>query len=160
MASRDRPTALECDAPRVFYVVSHGWHTGIVVNRRDLIEVVPPLEDNFSSGEYLEIGWGDERFYQAPTASLGIVFQAIFWPTPTILHIVTVPYNPRRYFSKSEVVEVSVPQTGYEKLLTFASSSLARDCTEIVGSTAPRETFPHSTHAIHGLQNPLRRQGY
>ncbi len=126
MASRDRPTALECDAPRAFYVVSHGWHTGIVVNRRDLIEVVPPLEDNFSSGEYLEIGWGDERFYQAPTVSLGIVFQAIFWPTPTVLHIVTVPYNPQRYFSKSEVVEVSVPQTGYEKLLAYVAGSFGR----------------------------------
>ena len=126
MAPRDRPTALECDATRAFYVVSHGWHTGIVVNRRDLIEVVPPLEDNFSSGEYLEIGWGDERFYQAPTVSLGIVFQAIFWPTPTVLHIVKVPYNPQRYFSKSEVVEVSVPQTGYEKLLAFVAGSFGR----------------------------------
>jgi len=126
MAPRDRPTALECDATRAFYVVSHGWHTGIVVNRRDLLEVVPPLEDNFSSGEYLEIGWGDERFYQAPTVSLGIVFQAIFWPTPTVLHIVKVPYNPQRYFSKSEVVEVSVPQTGYEKLLAFVAGSFGR----------------------------------
>ncbi|MFQ5541676.1 MAG: DUF2459 domain-containing protein [Candidatus Binatia bacterium] len=126
MAPTDRPMVLECEALRAFYVVSHGWHTGIVVNRRDLIEMVPSLEDNFSSGEYLEIGWGDERFYQAKTATLGLVLQAIFWPTPTVLHIVTVPTNPRRYFSGSESVEVSVPQSGYVKLLAFVAKSFSR----------------------------------
>ncbi len=126
MAPTDQPTVMECGAPRAFYVVGHGWHTGIVVNRRDLIEMIPPLEDDFSNGEYLEIGWGDERFYQAQTVTLGLALRAIFWPTPTVLHIVTVPDSPRRYFSESEVVEVSVPQTGYEKLLAFIVSSFGR----------------------------------
>lgn len=126
MAPTDQPTVMECDAPRAFYVVGHGWHIGIVVNRRDLIEMIPLLEDDFSNGEYLEIGWGDERFYQAQTVTLGLALRAIFWPTPTVLHIVTVPDSPRRYFSESEVVEVSVPQTGYEKLLAFIVSSFGR----------------------------------
>ena len=65
MAPTERPSEIECDAPRAFHVVSHGWHTGIIVNRMDLTQAVPSLEDDFGSGEYLEIGWGDERFYQA-----------------------------------------------------------------------------------------------
>lgn len=126
MAPTERPSEIECDVPRAFHVVNHGWHTGIIVNRRDLTQAVPSLEDDFGSGEYLEIGWGDERFYQAQTPTLGLALRAIFWPTPTVLHIAAVPDRPRRYFSQSEVVEVSVPQTGYEKLLAFVAGSFGR----------------------------------
>jgi uncharacterized protein (TIGR02117 family) len=84
---------------------------------------VPSLEDNLSSGEYVEIGWGDEQFYQAQTPTLGLALRAILWPTPTVLHVVTFPDSPRRYFSQSEMVEVSVPQEGYENLLAFVTGS-------------------------------------
>jgi uncharacterized protein (TIGR02117 family) len=99
--------------------------------------MVPSLEENFSSGEYLEIGWGDEQFYQAKTATIGLVLQAIFWPTSTVLHIVTVPDNPRRYFSGSEAVEVSVPQSGYVKLLAFVARSFSRTSSDGVIKLGP-----------------------
>ena len=118
--------AMECEAPRIFYVVSHGWHTGLVVDRSDLIERVPELKNDFGFVKYLEIGWGDQRFYQAPTVKFGLALRAVLFPTSTVLHIVEVPVSPRRYFSGSEVVEVSVPSTGYEKLLAFIAGSFSR----------------------------------
>lgn len=111
---------------RAFHVVSHGWHTGIVVSRRDLIGVVPELAKDFGSGEYIEVGWGDERFYQAQKVTLTLALRAIFWPTSSVLHVVAVPYPPRRFFPESEVVEVSVPRAGYEKLLVFLAGSFTR----------------------------------
>lgn len=110
----------------MFHVVSHGWHTGIVISRRDLIEVVPALAEDFSRGEYIEVGWGDERFYQAQKVTLSLALRAIFWPTSSVLHVVAVPYPPKRFFPESEVVAVSVPQAGYENLLLFVAASFTR----------------------------------
>ncbi len=118
--------AMECEAPKNFYVVSHGWHTGLVVDRRDLIERVPEIGSDFGTVKYLEIGWGDQRFYQARDVNYGLALRAVLFPTSSVLHIVEVPNSPRHYFSGSEVVEVSVPQTGYGKLLDFVAGSFSR----------------------------------
>jgi uncharacterized protein (TIGR02117 family) len=110
----------------VFYVVSHGWHTSIVLNCGDLAEVLPSLEEDVCDGEYVEIGWGDERFYQAQTVTPGLTLRAILWPTPSVLHVVMFRDMPQRYFSQSEVVELSVAQAGYRDLLAFVARSFTR----------------------------------
>ncbi len=125
-APTEPPTAIECKTPRAFYVVSHGWHTGIVVDRKEVIEAVPQLESGFDKGRYIEIGWGDEQFYRAQAVKPTLALRALLWPTSTVFHIVGVPDAPRRYFSGSEVVEVSVPQAGYEKLLAFLAQGFHR----------------------------------
>ena len=119
--------AMECEASRTFYVVSHGWHTGLIVDRKDLIERVPELETDFGGVKYLEVGWGDQRFYQARDVNYGLALRAVIFPTSSVLHIVDVPDSPRHYFSGSEVVEISVPQTGYEELLDFVAGSFSRN---------------------------------
>ncbi len=118
--------ALECEAPRTFYVVSHGWHTGLIVDRRDLIERVPELRIDFGHVKYLEVGWGDQRFYRAQPVEFGLALRALLFPTSSVLHIVEVPVSPRHYFSGSEVVAALVPQTGYGKLLDFVAGSFSR----------------------------------
>ncbi len=127
-ATSTEPAApMECETPRTFYVVSHGWHTGLVVDRRDFVERVPELKNDFGHVKYLEIGWGDQRFYRAQTVTFGLALRAVLFPTSSVLHIVEVPVSPRHYFSGSEVVEVSVPQTGYGKLLDFVAGSISRN---------------------------------
>jgi Protein of unknown function (DUF2459). len=122
----DSPTVIECETPRTFYVIGHDWHTGIAVNREDLVNYVLPLENDLGNGDYIEIGWGDEQFYQAKKVTPGLALQAILWPSPTVLHVVEVTDMPQRYFSGNVVMEISVPQTGYEKLLAYISESFAR----------------------------------
>lgn len=120
------PTMTECETPHTFYVIGHGWHTGIAVHREDLVKYVLSLENGSGNGNYIEIGWGDEQFYRAKKVTLGLVLQAILWPTPTVLHVVEFTDAPQRYFSGSVVMEISVPQTGYEKLLAYIAESFAR----------------------------------
>ncbi len=115
-----------CDAQRVFFVVSHGWHTSVVVNRQDLIEIVPGLARGFGDEKYLEIGWGDARFYQSETVTIGLALQAVLWPTATVLHVVAVSATPQASFSGSEIVEVAVPDAGYESLLKYIAGSFTR----------------------------------
>lgn len=42
----------------------------------------------FPQARYLEFGWGDAAYYQAPDPSLGVTIAAVFWPTPTVMEVV------------------------------------------------------------------------
>ncbi len=114
---------LPCEPKESFYVLSHGWHAGIVVNRLDLLDLVPSLEKDFTSGDYLEIGWGDEQFYQARTVTAGLAVRAVLWPTSTVIHVVAVPKSPTSQFPESDVMEVFVPRVGYEQMLAYVAKS-------------------------------------
>ncbi len=74
-----------------FYVDSHGWHSGIVVPRA----AIPPgawppgvVERDFAGCAYLELGWGDRKFYPAKHPNAWMVFDAALLPGPSVLHIV------------------------------------------------------------------------
>ena len=109
------------------YIVSHGWHTGIVYPRERLLEYAPGLKKRFPAGDYLEIGWGDKGFYQAQEITAGITLKALFWPTETVVHVVAVPRSPHRSFPNSQVRQVCLDQPQIESLGRFLASSFARD---------------------------------
>lgn len=80
------------------YVVNHGLHTGIVVKREDLLAVVPGLSSDWTVGNYIEVGWGDAKYYQARKTSIILAIRAMFWPTDSVLHVVSIPETPHRFF--------------------------------------------------------------
>lgn len=149
------PTVTECETFRMFYVVGHGWHTSIVVTREDLVETALSLANDLDNGDYVEIGWGDERFYQAETVTPGLALQAILWPTSTVLHVVELTDTPQRYFSASEVMEISVPQTGYEKLLAYIAESFERTTDNNITGLGPglygNSRFYRATGVFHAF---------
>lgn len=132
-------TSDECKVQesRAFYIVNHGLHTGIVVKRNDLLDVVPSLTTDWDSGEYLEIGWGDEQFYQAPNATAGLAIQAMLWPTGSVLHMVGIPETPHRFFPKIEILEISVPQSGYKKLLEYIAKTFEQTSDDNITRLGP-----------------------
>src|SRR5262245_30222135 len=78
--------------PRVeVFVVSHGYHAGIVVPRGPMADVASAqgqaalvlLAGRFSDYRWLEIGWGDEGFYTSvPTIASLTVRSAGRWAAP------------------------------------------------------------------------------
>jgi len=113
-------------ADNAIYVVSHGWHTGIVVPRDRLLENIPELRTRFNYGKYLEIGWGDKGFYQAKEITSGLTIRAIFWPTDSVVHVVSVPASPLESFPQSEVRKLCLSQNQVESLGKFISGSFQR----------------------------------
>ncbi len=111
---------------KVFQVVKHGWHVGIVVDRDEIASRVPFGNDDFSGAEHLEIGWGDARFYQAEKPSAGLALRAALWPTASVMHIVGFSGDPARYFSASEVVDICVRRSEYKRMLDFIMASFER----------------------------------
>ncbi|MDJ0929095.1 MAG: DUF2459 domain-containing protein [Gammaproteobacteria bacterium] len=118
-------------------MLSHGWHTSLMINREDLVEVQAPLAADFSDDEFLEIGWGDQRFYQATDPTVGMALRAVLWPTETVLHVVGMSAAPEDYFGGADVFVVSVPEAGYQELLTFVAASFARSADDELIKTGP-----------------------
>jgi uncharacterized protein (TIGR02117 family) len=92
----------------------------------DLVSLLPTLSKDLPEGESVEIGWGDEGFYQAQTATVWNTLGAILWPTSTVLHLAAVSGAPGEYFRESEVIEVTVSEAGYRRLLQYIVDTFAR----------------------------------
>jgi uncharacterized protein (TIGR02117 family) len=122
-ATASDPPRGEGGAWRSFYVVNHGLHTGLAIARPDLLQVLPALAEAFGDGDFIEFGWGDQDFYRAPKATLGLALRALFGSTATVLHAVRIDGDPRRRFATSEVIEVRVTEDGYRRLLAFVAGT-------------------------------------
>ena len=96
-------TDIAVPSPETIYIVSHGWHTGIVVPAHSIQARLPQLKERFGDIPYIEFGWGDKEFYQAEEVNSGLAVQAIFWPTESVMHTVAVPDRPDIYFPESKV---------------------------------------------------------
>ena len=42
---------------QMLYVVSHGWHTGIILPTAELLPALSFLRQDVADGPYVEIGW-------------------------------------------------------------------------------------------------------
>jgi uncharacterized protein (TIGR02117 family) len=109
------------------YVASHGWHTGIILERENLDGLMPSLAKRFPHADYYEVGWGDAGFYQAQKITAKITLNAVFLPSDTVVHLVGIEGDPIEYFSTSKVNEVALSDEGMKSLCAFVESSFARD---------------------------------
>lgn len=109
------------------YLVSHGWHVGIVVKRVDIPDDVRLVHKDSFSTEYLEIGWGDRDFYQTPSFYLGLALKALLLPNPSVLHIVAFNDSVASYFPHSEIIMIRLSDAGFQRLIRYIAASYDRD---------------------------------
>lgn len=109
------------------FVVSHGWHTGLVVPASELNTLVPELATRFGAPAFYEIGWGDKGFYQAQDVTAGLALRAMFWSSGSVVHVVAVPRSPEMSFPESETMAVCLTPTQIKQLETFIVSSIVHD---------------------------------
>lgn len=123
---RDTPPTGE-QLHKSIYLVSHGWHAGIVLRRSDIANKRLPVVVDFPDADYLEVGWGDKDYYQTPDAHIGIIMKAALLPTDSVLHIVGFNKTVASYFPNSEIISIELSATGFEKLIRRIATSFARD---------------------------------
>jgi uncharacterized protein (TIGR02117 family) len=117
----------ETEHTKTIYLVSHGWHAGIVVKRTDIPDGVWQEQNNFPESEYLETGWGDRTYYMTPEAHWGTAFKAALWPTQSVLHIVRFSDTVPAYFPNSEIIRIKLSFQGFERLIRYIADSYAKD---------------------------------
>jgi uncharacterized protein (TIGR02117 family) len=109
-----------------FYAVNHGWHVGLVIEGQALAAAAPLLAESLPVGRFLEIGWGDARYYQAPEPGVGLTLRAVLWPTESVLHVAGFHDAPSRFFGEAEVVSLGATPAGHRELLAYIAESFAR----------------------------------
>ena len=109
------------------YLVSHGWHAGIVLERQYLSERVAILQRDFANAEYLEIGWGDSDFYQTPEPHIGHILKAGLFPSQSVLHLVGFNGRVEQYFPYSEIIEITLSPKQLKALSEYIAASFAID---------------------------------
>ena len=112
---------------RTIYLVSHGWHAGIVVRRADIPPGIWPQHNDFPEAEYLEVGWGDKDYYMTPQPHLGITLKAGLLPSASVLHIVGFRGTVTHFFPHSEVIRIDLSGAGFERLCANLASSYAEN---------------------------------
>lgn len=109
------------------YIVSHGWHTGFVIQANTVVQAIPGLKDRFADADYIEFGWGDEGFYRAREITSALTLKAIFWSTDSIMHTVAVPEKVEHYFTNSELESLCMNDAELFSLISFIQASFQRD---------------------------------
>jgi uncharacterized protein (TIGR02117 family) len=129
---RGDPSSTDTAHPHSIYVVRQPWHTGIVVHAADVPANAWLARRDFPDATYLEVGWGDRAYYQAPDPGLWLGLQALFWPTPGVLHIAAFSGPVERTFGSAEILELRVSAHGLSRLV-----EVVRDSHELDSSGRP-----------------------
>jgi len=122
---------------RHFYLVNHGWHTGVVLRRVDIPAILWPESRDFPTAVYLEVGWGEQDFYRTPEAGSGLALQAVLWPNASVLQVVGFREPPAVTFPESEIVELALSPAGLDGLVRYIHQSYARDGVGRVAALGP-----------------------
>lgn len=119
----------EADAIRSHkvYVVSHGWHAGLVIPGREVNQVVSELVSRFGDVAFYELGWGDKGFYRSQAITAGLTLQAMFWSEGAVIHVVAVPDSPLNYFAGEDIIDTCLTNNELATLKTFLANSFQRD---------------------------------
>lgn len=131
-----RPDGTALRSHRV-YVVSHGWHAGLIVPGREVNQAVSELIPRFGDIPFYELGWGDKGFYQAQEITTGLTLRAMFWSEGAVMHVVAVPDSPLEYFAGEELIDTCLTDDELASLNTFISNSFERDAAGSVISLKP-----------------------
>jgi len=126
------PSWMETAHPHSIYVVLQPWHAGIVVHAADVPANAWLARRDFPDAAYLEVGWGDRAYYQAPDPGLWLGLQALFWLTPGVLHIAAFSGPVERTFGSAEILELRVSARGLSRLV-----EVVRDSHELDSSGRP-----------------------
>lgn len=108
------------------YVVSHGWHSGIVVPAALAQAHDWPARREFPHAQYFEVGWGDRAYYQAVDPGWGMGLRALLWPSPGALHIVALQVPPRVDLPGAPVLALRVSHDGAQRLAASIAASHER----------------------------------
>ena len=131
---------------RHFYVGSHGWHTSIIVERSSIRAGLWPrgiADRTFARYRYLEIGWGDRKFYTAPKPGVAMAIDAAFSAGPSVLHIVGLQPPITTVLPWSAIVEIPCTRAELENLCRALGQSFdvdARGAAREIGNGLYGET--------------------
>lgn len=123
-------TAWETGYEKLFevFVIQARWHTGIILKTADIDRQVWPETDRYRDRNFVDTGWGDEKFYQATGDPVFLAARAVLWPTQSVLQVFAFNTPLRSaYGRQSRILRIPVTEKQLTALSGFVSESYVRD---------------------------------
>jgi uncharacterized protein (TIGR02117 family) len=108
------------------YVVSDGWHTGLVLPR-GVLRGPWPEQAGVAASRYVEVGWGDKAMYLAEQGTTRLVWGAAFGSTGSAMRVAPFDVSVAQQFAGFEVLEVRLAPRALDELSRFVAASFAHD---------------------------------
>lgn len=140
----------EPEAAHTVYVISNGWHTGIVLARADVPAGRVSEAADFPEARYLEFGWGDREYYPTPRPTIGMALAAVFTPTPAVMHLAGRSSPPSSSAPGLEVLAVPLTATGLDRLTARLDAAFDRPEGGRAASIAPGLYANSRFYPVHG----------
>lgn len=106
------------------YFIKQNWHTAIVLKTQELDLDLFREYESFSEYGLIDIGWGDEEFYQYPGFDSGLAFKALFYANPSTLRVEGINLLKEDYFELSEIViEVNVSDEQFKNICCYINKT-------------------------------------
>lgn len=114
------------DSVSAVYLVRHGWHAGIAIERSAIPQGRWPILDEFPDAAYLEVGWGEAQYYPGHTRGVWGVTRAGLWPTNSVLHVIPIADSVQNRFPMKTVVRIPVGRASLDALSQYVAESFHR----------------------------------
>jgi len=105
-------------------VFSLGWHTGITIEYKCIPKRYKKYFDDFRDYKYIEISWGDAKFYQdrSPRINYLLAARAILLPTHGILHITGFNLSIELFYKYCSIKKINITNSDFKKMMDCITS--------------------------------------
>lgn len=115
-------------AGHTVYIVNSNLHTGIIIPVDQEAEKTINAVKFFRSYKFIDIGWGEEKYYQEPVDSLLMGARAILLPNTSVIRVEGYSGTLEDFIMWSDyAVELTLTGEQYNSLLEFIAESFMKD---------------------------------
>ncbi len=110
------------------YLVKSAWHVGILIRIDSLSSSMLPVLSSFREYSYVDMGWGDEDFYQADGINYFYAVKAALIPTSSVIKVTGHYGDLNDIIRWSDfAIKIRLDSEVYVKLLRFIDDSFLNE---------------------------------
>lgn len=155
--------AVEVDAAPVdsstVYLIQHGWHAGIALERAHLRDGALPAFPGVPESRYLEVGWGEGHYYPNPEPGVWTFARAGLWPTASVVHVVPIDRPVAERFPTQRILRLRLDAAALHRLAAYIRASVSVEADS--DSTPPAQgAAPGYYRGSRFFASPLRYHAF
>ncbi|ALO16386.1 hypothetical protein L21SP5_02763 [Salinivirga cyanobacteriivorans] len=109
------------------YIVQAGWHTGIVLQTVDIPLNIFKEAQPYTQYKYLDVSWGEEKYYQIPEPGVFVSMSTILWPTRAVVSMSPYSREIKTYYRQPTIIKINMTEKRYFALCRFLSNAFQKD---------------------------------
>jgi Protein of unknown function (DUF2459). len=109
------------------FVIQQEYHTGISLKAADVNLAVWPECAEFKSFTWVDVGWGERKYYQSPDSNPLLAVKAIAMPNLSVMRIEGYSEHPNIYLSGCPSVKILLSREQFDRLCAVFHNAYARD---------------------------------